>query len=191
MDITGEFRIPAPQDRVWKALNDPEILKQCIPGCESLEKHSDTEFTAKIQAVVGPVKSKFDTAITLTDLSPPHSYTISGQAKSGAAGFAKGSADVALSEDGAETVLRYTARVQAGGKLAQVGSRLMDGTARKLSDQFFRKFSSTVVAEAPGGHLEAQVGAATAPGGTRRRTAWVVGAIVVAAAAAVAVWVAR
>lgn len=173
MDITGEFRIPAPRQKVWEALNDPEVLRQCIPGCESLEKQGDNDFTARIQAAVGPVKSKFDTSITLTNLNPPQSYTISGQAKSGAAGFAKGGADVALEEDGAETVLRYSARVQAGGKLAQVGSRLMDSTARKLSDQFFRKFSSTVAGAGEQARTEAP---APAPSAARpTKTGLVVG----------------
>jgi len=191
MDISGEFRIPAPRQKVWEALNDPDVLGQCIPGCESIHKDSDTEFSARIRAAVGPVKSKFDTRITLTELNPPESYTISGQAKSGAAGFAKGGADVKLEEDGEETVLRYTARVQPGGKLAQVGSRLMDSTARKLSNEFFTSFAATLAPQAAGepsesgeaaGEPEAPAGAERAGGSERPagtgRVAWGAGVAV-------------
>ncbi|NIR31356.1 MAG: carbon monoxide dehydrogenase subunit G [Gammaproteobacteria bacterium] len=187
MDITGEFRIPAPRQKVWEALNDPEVLRQCIPGCESLEKQADNEFTAKIQAAVGPVKSKFNTSITLTNLNPPQSYTISGQAKSGAAGFAKGGADVALEEDSGETVLRYNARVQPGGKLAQVGSRLMDGTARKLSEQFFREFSSTVAGAGEPAGEEAQ---APGPPAVSRGRKGLVVAAAIAVVVIVVAWLA-
>ena len=141
MDITGEYRIAVPRQTVWDALNDPDILGECIPGCESIERRSDTEFGAKVIAKVGPVKAGFDTQITLSDLNPPASYTLTGEGKGGAAGFARGSAEVELEEDGEETVLRYTARIQPGGKLAQVGSRLIGGTARKLGEQFFSKFA--------------------------------------------------
>lgn len=142
MDMTGEFRIPAPRQKVWDALNDPEALKQCIPGCESIEKISDTEFAANVLSKVGPVKAKFATKLTLSNLDPPASYTIAGEGQGGVAGFAKGSADVTLEEDQSETVLRYAAQFQAGGKLAQVGSRLLGGTARKLADDFFGNFAA-------------------------------------------------
>lgn len=142
MDMTGEFRIPAPRQKVWDALNDPEALKQCIPGCESIEKISDTEFAVKVLSKVGPVKAKFATKLTLSNLDPPASYTIAGEGQGGVAGFAKGSADVTLEEDQSETVLRYAAQFQAGGKLAQVGSRLLGGTARKLADDFFGNFAA-------------------------------------------------
>lgn len=141
MDITGEYRIPLARTTVWNALNDPDILGECIPGCENIERVSDTHFKAKVVAKVGPVKAGFDTEVTLSDLNPPASYTLTGEGKGGAAGFARGSAEVALEEDGNETVLRYTARIQPGGKLAQVGSRLIGGTARKLGEQFFSKFA--------------------------------------------------
>ncbi|MFI4988687.1 MAG: carbon monoxide dehydrogenase subunit G [Alphaproteobacteria bacterium] len=151
MDMSGEYRIAAPRARVWEALNDAEILKQCIPGCQSLERLSATELTAKVVAKVGPVKATFTGAVTLSDLTPPQHYKISGEGKGGAAGFARGGAEVNLEEVGpAETVLRYTAQANVGGKLAQIGSRLIDGMAKKLSDEFFGKFAEVVAnANAP------------------------------------------
>ena len=140
MDMQGERRIPAPRQLVWERLNDPETLKQCIPGCETIEKISDTEFTAKVVARVGPVKASFSGKVTLGDLNPPSGYTITGEGTGGVAGFAKGSATVTLEEEGAETVLRYGAHGQVGGKLAQIGSRLIDATARKMADEFFTRF---------------------------------------------------
>lgn len=147
MDITGEYRITLGREAVWKALNDPEVLGTCIPGCEVIERVSDTQFNAKVVAKVGPVKAGFDTEVTLSDLNPPASYTLTGEGKGGAAGFARGSAEVQLEQDGDETILRYTARIQPGGKLAQVGSRLIGGTARKLGEQFFSKFAERMAAE--------------------------------------------
>ena len=144
MEMQGERRIPAPRQLVWERLNDPETLKQCIPGCESVDKVSDTEFTAKVRAKVGPVSARFAGKVTLTDLDPPAGYTISGEGTGGVAGFAKGSAKVALEEDGADTIMRYGVQAQVGGKLAQIGSRLVDGTARKLADQFFDRFAAAV-----------------------------------------------
>lgn len=141
MDLNGEFRIPAARRRVWEGLNDPEVLKEAIPGCESIEKISETEFTAKMRSKVGPVKAKFTTKLTLSNLDPPASYTLNGEGQGGVAGFAKGSADVTLQEDGSETFLRYSARFHVGGKLAQVGSRLLGGTARKMTDSFFGKLA--------------------------------------------------
>lgn len=140
MDMNGERRIPAPRQRVWEGLNDPEILKQCIPGCETIAKTSDTEFTAKVVARVGPVRASFAGKVTLSDLDPPLGYTISGEGTGGVAGFAKGGAKVTLEEEGGETVLRYGVQAQVGGKLAQIGSRLIDATARKMAEQFFSKF---------------------------------------------------
>jgi uncharacterized protein len=140
MEMHGELRIPAPRTEVWARLNDPETLKTCIPGCETVEKVSDTEFTAKIVARVGPVKATFSGKVTLTDLDPPAGYTITGEGTGGVAGFAKGSAKVALDEAGGETVLRYGVNAQVGGKLAQIGSRLIDATSRKMADDFFNRF---------------------------------------------------
>src|SRR5579862_5680905 len=144
MDMNGERRIPAPRQKVWEALNDPEILRQSIPGCQEIEKLSDTELTAKVTARVGPVKANFAGKVTLSDLDPPAGYTISGEGTGGVAGFAKGGAKVSLDEEGDETVLRYGVQAQVGGKLAQIGSRLIDGAARKLADQFFTKFAEVV-----------------------------------------------
>jgi carbon monoxide dehydrogenase subunit G len=140
MDMTGEYRIPASREKVWAALNDPDTLKASLPGCESLEKISDQEFAAAVVAKVGPVKAKFNGNVTLSNLNPPESYTISGEGKGGAAGFAKGGADVRLVEEGAATILTYTAKADVGGKLAQLGSRLIDATAKKMADDFFENF---------------------------------------------------
>jgi carbon monoxide dehydrogenase subunit G len=142
MEMSGEYRIPAPREQVWAALNDPVVLKECIPGCQSLEKTSDTEMSAKVQAKVGPVKATFTGNVTLSDIDPPNGYTISGEGKGGIAGFAKGGADVKLADDGDGTVLTYTAKAQVGGKLAQVGARLIDATAKQMADQFFGAFAA-------------------------------------------------
>lgn len=157
MDMTGEYRITAPRERVWTALNDPEILKQCIPGCQEIEKTGTDSFKAKVVVKVGPVQATFSGKVTLSDLTPPKSYKISGEGSGGAAGFARGGAEVSLEEDGNETILRYKVQANVGGKLAQIGSRLIDGTAKKLSDEFFGKFAAVVgapieqAAEAPAG----------------------------------------
>ena len=149
MEMTGEYRISAPRQRVWEALNDPEVLKQCIPGCQSLEKVSDTEFNGRVVASVGPVRAAFGGKVTLSDLDPPQSYTISGEGSGGVAGFAKGGAKVNLAEEGAETLLTYDVQAQVGGKLAQIGSRLIDGVARKMANDFFGSFAAAVAAEQP------------------------------------------
>jgi carbon monoxide dehydrogenase subunit G len=151
MQLTGEYRIEAPREQVWQALNDPEVLKLCIPGCEELDKTSDTGFAAKVRAKVGPVSARFAGAVTLSELNPPESYTISGEGKGGAAGFAKGGAKVHLAEDGGATTLSYEVDAQVGGKLAQIGSRLISGTAKKMADDFFGTFAEVVggPAEAP------------------------------------------
>ncbi|HYM02457.1 MAG TPA: carbon monoxide dehydrogenase subunit G [Stellaceae bacterium] len=149
MDMTGEVRIPAPRQKVWQALNDPEVLKQAIPGCEEIQKLSDTEMTAKVTAKVGPVKARFGGKVTLSDLDPPNGYKITGEGNGGAAGFAKGGATVRLSDADGGTMLSYTVEAHVGGKLAQIGSRLIDGTARKMADEFFTKFSEVVGGGAP------------------------------------------
>lgn len=150
MELTGDYHIPAPRETVWAALNNPEILKACIPGCEELNKTSDTEFVARVVAKIGPVKAGFNGKVTLSDLDPPAGYTISGEGQGGAAGFAKGGAKVRLepAEGGAATVLHYAADAQIGGKLAQIGSRLVEGTARKLADEFFAAFAAQAAAAA-------------------------------------------
>jgi carbon monoxide dehydrogenase subunit G len=141
MDLSGEYRIPAPRERVWAMLNDADVLRACIPGCDELEETADNAFTARVTTKVGPVKATFNGHVTLENINPPQGYTITGEGKGGVAGFASGGADVHLAEDGAETVLTYTANAKVGGKLAQLGSRLIDSTARKLADQFFAKFA--------------------------------------------------
>ncbi len=153
MEINGEYRIPASRETVWAALNDPEVLEASIPGCQELEKLSDTEFTATVKVKIGPVSAKFKGAVTLEDLDPPNGYSIVGEGKGGAAGFAKGGAQVTLAQDGDDTVLTYDADAKIGGKLAQIGSRLMVGAARKLADQFFTNFVETV---APGSTTESE-----------------------------------
>jgi carbon monoxide dehydrogenase subunit G len=145
MEMTGEFRIPAPRERVWQALNDPEVLKQAIPGCQTIDKVSDTEFTAKVRAKVGPVSATFGGKVSLSDLDPPKAYTISGEGNGGVAGFAKGSAKVKLDDESDEaTVLRYDVQAHVGGKLAQIGSRLIDATSRKMAEDFFGRFAQVV-----------------------------------------------
>ena len=186
MDMTGEYRIPAPRAKVWAALNDPETLRASLPGCESLEKVSETRFVATVVAKVGPVKAKFNGNVELSNLNPPESYTIAGEGKGGAAGFAKGSADVRLAEAGAEaTVLAYTARADVGGKLAQLGSRLIDGTAKKMADEFFDNFRRqlTPATPEPAAEAEREYAAEPAPAGglaelTQNKFVWAAGAII-------------
>ncbi len=149
MEIKGEYRIAASREKVFAALNDPAVLQACIPGCESLEKTSDTEMKAKVRLRIGPVSASFTGKVTLSDLDPPNGYKISGEGQGGAAGFAKGGAVVSLREDGADTLLSYNVDAQVGGKIAQVGARLIDGTAKKLADEFFSKFATMVGGPAP------------------------------------------
>ncbi len=149
MDISGSYFIPADKQTVWQALNDPDVLRACVPGCESLEQTSDTEFEATAAVKVGPVKAKFKGAVSLENLDPPNSYTISGSGKGGVAGFASGQAGVRLEdgqdEDGnAGTLLSYDVDAKVGGKLAQIGGRLIQGTAKKLADEFFEAFRDRV-----------------------------------------------
>jgi uncharacterized protein len=163
MEMTGEFRIPARRERVWQALNDPETLKRAIPGCETIEKVSDTEFTAKVRAKVGPVSATFGGKVNLTDLDPPRAYTISGEGSGGVAGFARGSAKVTLDEEGSEaTRLHYEVQAHVGGKLAQIGSRLIDGASRKMAEDFFGRFVEVVSPPAPGNGAAAPETAVTA-----------------------------
>lgn len=144
MEMNGSQRIEASREQVYAALNDVDILRQCIPGCESIEKTSDTEMNAKVTLRVGPVKASFTGKVTLSDLDPPNGYTISGEGSGGMAGFAKGGAKVNLVPDGDATILNYTVAAEIGGKIAQLGSRLIDGTAKKLAGDFFAKFSEIV-----------------------------------------------
>lgn len=142
MDMSGEYLIAAQRPEVWQALNDPEILKQCIPGCEEIQKISPTEFTTQVQARIGPVSARFSGKLRLLDLDPPNGYRISGEGSGGIAGFAKGGATVKLADAPGGTKLSYNVEVQVGGKLAQIGSRLIDGTAQKYAKDFFSRFAS-------------------------------------------------
>ena len=167
MDMTGEYRIPAPRQKVWEALNDPEILAKCIPGCQELNKDSETELSATVKTKVGPVSATFKGKVTLSDIKPPEGYTITGEGTGGAAGFAKGGAEVSLKEDGPDaTILSYTAKAQVGGKLAQIGSRLIDSTSKKMAGQFFDKFAEEVgggTEAAPAAEPETAAAPADAP----------------------------
>jgi carbon monoxide dehydrogenase subunit G len=144
MKLSDEKKIAAPREVVWAGLNDVDVLKASIPGCDSLEKTSDTGFEAVVRAKVGPVKAKFKGAVELSDLNPPESYRISGEGKGGAAGFAKGGATVTLVEDGDDTILKYDVDADVGGKLAQIGGRLLEGTTKKLAGEFFDNFEAAI-----------------------------------------------
>ena len=150
MQMSDSQRIPASKEKVWAALNDPAILKQCIPGCEALDMSSPTEMTATVVFRVGPVKATVGGKVTVSDLDPPNSYRISGEGSGGVAGFAKGGATVRLEAEGPDaTVLHYEVDAQIGGKLAQLGSRLIDSTAKKLAGQFFASFGEVVGGTVP------------------------------------------
>jgi carbon monoxide dehydrogenase subunit G len=174
MEMTGEQLIPVPQAEVWRGLNDPEVLKACIAGCESIEKVSDNEYKVSIVAAVGPVKAKFAGKLVLADLNPPNSYSLSFEGSGGAAGFGKGGAQVSLKTEGAATRLSYSAKASVGGKLAQVGSRLIDGVARKMADDFFAAFNEK---------LAGKPAEAAAPSGGKKKIHpawWVAGVVLVA-----------
>jgi uncharacterized protein len=144
LTMTGEVDLPAPQQVVWEKLNDPEVLKACIPGCESLEKTSENELQAVAKIKIGPVSATFRGKVELSDLNPPHGYTISGEGQGGIAGFAKGGAKVDLVPIDGGTRMTYTVDAQVGGKIAQLGARLIDGVAKRLADQFFERFAEKV-----------------------------------------------
>jgi hypothetical protein len=160
MDMTGERRIAAPRGRVWDALNDPAVLKVSIPGCESLEKQAADAFKAVASVKIGPISARFTGNVQLTDLDPPNGYTISGEGQGGVAGFAKGGAKVHLADDGDGTLLSYEVHAQVGGKIAQLGARLIDASAKQMADAFFDRFSAHVapVAAAPTGEVATQAG---------------------------------
>ena len=149
MTMTGEYQLGAPRDVVWAKLNDPEVLKSCIPGCEDLEKLSDTEFRATAKMKVGPVSARFKGKVNLTDLDPPNGYKIAGEGEGGVAGFAKGGATVTLADSNGGTLLTYNVEAQIGGKLAQLGQRLINGSAKKLADEFFSNFAEAVQGKQP------------------------------------------
>lgn len=158
MEITGEYLVPAPRQRVWEALNDPQVLQASIAGCQSLEKVSDTEFAAIVTTRVGPVSATFRGSVQLTDLDPPNGYTLVGRGQGGAAGFAKMTSRVQLQSQGEQTLLRYTAQAEIGGKLASVGSRLVQAVAKKNADDFFAAFTRQL-----GGGAQAPAPQAAAP----------------------------
>jgi len=185
MKLSDEKRIEASRDIVWRGLNDTDILQKSIPGCESLERVSETEFNAVVSAKVGPVKAKFKGNVHLSELNPPESYRISGEGKGGAAGFAKGGARIKLSEDGDATILSYDVDADVGGKLAQIGGRLLEGTSKKLAGEFFDNFEAALKADAvdevvvpdaePVGGL---VPPATATGGGKANRIWLIVGVV-------------
>jgi hypothetical protein len=156
MEMTGEQLVHASQADTWAALNDPEMLKACVPGCESIDRASDTEYLVQMTARVGPVSAKFKGKMTLSNLNPPHSYSIAFEGQGGVAGFAKGGADVSLTPEGHATRLSYKVKANVGGKLAQIGSRLVDAAANKVANDFFNAFNEKVAAlhggHAAGGH---------------------------------------
>ena len=150
MDLSGEVVIPAGRAAVWQALNDPDVLKACIPGCEELVRLGETEFAARVVSRVGPVSARFAGKVSLSDIIPQQSYVISGQGQGGVAGFAKGEAKVSLQdEEAGGTRLRYEAKAEVGGKLASLGSRMIQGVASKTAEDFFRAFAAQVSGTAP------------------------------------------
>jgi carbon monoxide dehydrogenase subunit G len=179
MELQGERLIPAPLEQTWAALNDPAILKDCIAGCESLERVGDYGFAAVVAVKVGPVNARFKGSLKLSNVMAPNSYTLNFDGQGGVAGFGKGSADVALTAEGVQTRLRYGAKAQVGGKLAQVGSRLIDAAAAKISEDFFTAFEARLKADAVGAAPPPPVPAA----GGGQLVWWVVGAVLLLAAA--------
>ncbi len=180
MELKGERILPAPIDKVWAGLNDPDTLKACIAGCESLERTGDDAFQALVAVRVGPVSAKFKGNLKMTDVKPPTSYTINFDGQGGVAGFGKGSADVLLAPEGAGTKLSYVARAQVGGKMAQVGSRLIDAAAAKIAEDFFAAFEAKVAPPPAEGAVAEATPAAPAGGG--KMMWWIVGAVVLLAA---------
>lgn len=175
MQMTEQHRIPVAQQKVWSALNDPEVIRACVPGCESIEQSGENQYRLTVLAAVGPVRARFQGIMTMTNLNPPRAYNLVFEGQGGMAGFAKGDATVELEPAGGETLLTYSAKAQVGGKLAQIGSRMIDTAARKMADQFFANFKASL---APG-----QEPVTTAPRGT---STWVAGAIAGALAGAIA-----
>ncbi|CAD6534982.1 hypothetical protein LMG28727_03173 [Paraburkholderia kirstenboschensis] len=207
MELTGEQILPLPRERVWAALNDPEILKASVPGCESFERVDDNQFQMVMAASVGPIKARFKGKMVLTDLQPPQSYSMTFEGSGGAAGFGKGGAHVDLLTDSGGTRLVYRSHAQVGGRLAQVGARLIDGVARKMAEDFFGRFTAAVVGPQPAAATstaplaqDAEPNAATASSHARAATqggasaasvsgakswTWALGAVVVLALIAV------
>jgi carbon monoxide dehydrogenase subunit G len=183
MDMTGERRIPAPRQTVWEALNNPDVLRASIPGCESLEKLDDDQMKATAAIKVGPISARFTGKVQLTDIDPPNGYRISGEGQGGVAGFAKGGANVALTDEGADTLLSYQVNAQVGGKLAQLGGRLIDATAKQMADAFFDRFSKQVQAMSPAPHQALPPAEAEAVAGTTMAEP-----VAVAMSSAISIW---
>jgi uncharacterized protein len=176
MELNGERLIPAPIDTTWHALNDPAILRDCIAGCESIERTADDAYEALVAVKVGPVSARFKGKLQMSDIQPPHRYTIHFDGQGGVAGHGKGSADVTLSEEGQQTRLRYAARAQVGGKMAQVGSRLIDAAAGKITEDFFNAFEARLKPTTVGEVAAAPAAIAAAPS---RMMWWIAAALVV------------
>ena len=184
MELQGERTIPASVDTTWASLNDPEVLKACIAGCESVERTGPDAMTAVVALKVGPVSARFKGNLSMSNVQVPNSYTINFEGQGGVAGFGKGSADVALTAQGTQqTLLKYTARATVGGKMAQIGSRLIDATAAKITEDFFKAFEAHLQAgAAPAGEGAVAVPAAPAePDGNMAKLWWLIGAVIVLA----------
>ena len=181
MELQGERLIPASVDTTWASLNDPEVLKACIAGCESLERTGDDSLTAVVALKVGPVSARFKGNLKMTNVQPPNGYTINFDGQGGVAGFGKGSADVALTAEGAQTRLKYNARAQVGGKMAQVGSRLIDAAAGKITEDFFKAFEAHLQARAAPAGAEPALPVAAASTEGIAKVWWLIGAVVVLA----------
>ncbi len=188
MELIGERTIPATVDKTWASLNDPEVLKACIAGCETMERTGDDTLTAVVALKVGPVSARFKGKLAMTNITPPTGYTINFDGQGGVAGFGKGSADVALSPQGeTQTLLKYSARATVGGKMAQIGSRLIDATAAKITEDFFKAFEAHLQAGAPPVVGDAAAPAAALPAapaddGSMTKLWWLIGGVVVLAA---------
>jgi len=182
MELNGERLIPATREATWAALNDPEVLKACIAGCESLERSGDDGFTALVAVKVGPVSARFKGKLQMTNVQPPQSYTINFDGQGGVAGFGKGSADVTLTEEGAQTRLAYAARAQVGGKMAQIGSRLIDAAAGKMTADFFDAFEARLRPAEAAAAVAAPAAAAPPARTGSRLVWWIVGAAIILAA---------
>ena len=189
MELQGERLIPASVDKTWAALNDPEVLKACIAGCESVERTGDDAYTAVVALKVGPVSARFKGNLQMTNVQAPTSYTINFDGQGGVAGFGKGSADVALTAQGDQTLLKYNARATVGGKMAQIGSRLIDATAAKITEDFFKAFEAHLQASAPASANDVAAAPDAAPpadnepAGDTTKLWWLIGALVVLAIA--------
>lgn len=185
MDMTNAVTLPSPQARVWEALNDPEILRQCINGCESIERTGENAYNVAMMVAIGPVKARFKGSLRLTDIAAPHAYTLQFDGQGGAAGFGKGSAQVTLTPEGTGTRLAYAVHAQVGGRIAQLGSRLIDGASKKMADEFFEAFRAAIAPVAAEAEALPAASTTATAGGVPRQWRWI---LVVAALAAMVAW---